>query len=219
MFQVMIHTQSTELVVNSQAFWIGIVFMPSWVPPSSIETRLFLCSWLLLQCYRYQDQEVQAYQKQLFKVQIKYHVGRVKLLQLPMSTYWILVADHLTWGRQQRNPFYTTIFWKLKVPATKRIDCVRIRILLVSTFLRAIYLDLPCALEDFNALRNSDKWSTQEPTIWASWIWWLGTAYLWFDNEVSFVFPSLPGGYSKPVYKGKCERDCTHEQNHRSCYQ
>ena len=87
MFQVMIHTQSTELVVNSQAFWIGIVFMPSWVPPSSIETRLFLCSWLLLQCYRYQDQEVQAYQKQLFKVQIKYHVGRVKLLQLPMSTY------------------------------------------------------------------------------------------------------------------------------------
>lgn len=126
MFQVMIHTQSTERVVNSQAFWIGIVFMPSWVPPSSIETRVLLCSWLLLQCYRYQDQEVQAYQKQLFKVQIKYHVGRVKLLQLPMSTYWILVADHLTWGRQQRNPFYTTIFWKLKVPATKRIDCVRI---------------------------------------------------------------------------------------------
>jgi hypothetical protein len=29
MFHVMMRTQSTELVVNSQAFWIGIVFMPS----------------------------------------------------------------------------------------------------------------------------------------------------------------------------------------------
>lgn len=55
MFHVMIHTQSTQLVVNSHTFWIGIVFMPSWVPPSSIETRLLFCSWLLLQCYIYQE--------------------------------------------------------------------------------------------------------------------------------------------------------------------
>lgn len=50
MFHVTMQTQSTELVVNSQAFWIGIVFIPSWVPSSSIETMPLLISLLPLRC-------------------------------------------------------------------------------------------------------------------------------------------------------------------------
>jgi hypothetical protein len=34
------------LVTNSQAFWIRIVFMPSWVPSSSTETMPSRCSSL-----------------------------------------------------------------------------------------------------------------------------------------------------------------------------
>jgi hypothetical protein len=62
-----------------------------------------------------------------------------------------LFSDHPTWRRQQRGPFYTTIYSEAsKVPATERISWVWIWILSASKFLRTIHLDLPCALENFN---------------------------------------------------------------------
>lgn len=128
-----------------------------------------------------------------------------------MSTYWMsesLFSDHPTWRRQQRGPFYTTIYilWSFKGSRHREnqlgldMDTLGLQISPSNSFGSSM-----CSWKFQHTLRSSDKWNTKEPTIWASWIWWLdvGIAYLWCDNETSFVFPSLAGGYSNLCIRGK----------------